>query len=49
MKKTLSLILAIVMAFGVCAAAFAADGTNVVVTISDKGNHAEVVVLGARP
>ena len=38
MKKTLSLILAIVMAFGVCAAAFAADGTNVVVTISDKGS-----------
>ena len=39
MKKALSLILALVMALGVCTVAFAGDGgTNVTVTISDKGN-----------
>ena len=40
MKKALSLILALVMAFGVCTAAFAGGdgGTNVTVTISDKGS-----------
>ena len=40
MKKTMSLILALIMALGVCTVAFAGgDGaTNVTVTISDKGS-----------
>ena len=40
MKKALSLILALVMALGVCTAAFAGGdgGTNITVTISDKGS-----------